>query len=306
MKKIIYILFTISIITNVYFVGKFGLQKLNEPTYELGILNESIDVGLFGQSGTIFKLPKGLTVENIAPRGINAIGQFENERFSIIITSDQRNLVNYDVKEDKIHPNGNYYSADFPVMEKRNENKAKSFMSGDLIFQTSKSKQSKAIQLATNSKYSHVGLIYKKANNFYVYGAVQPVKLTPINDWIKRGENGDYVVKRLINSKNILTPENLTKLKAEGEKYRNKNYDIYFDWSDNKMYCSELIWKMYKRALNIEIGKLEKLSDFDLTDPEVKKIIIERYGNEIPLDETVISPVSMFNSNKLIKVVINE
>ena len=32
---------------------------------------------------------------------------------------------------------------------------------GDLIFQTSLSQQSKAIQLATKSKYSHCGIIYK-------------------------------------------------------------------------------------------------------------------------------------------------
>ncbi|MES2797692.1 MAG: hypothetical protein V4683_17115 [Bacteroidota bacterium] len=37
---------------------------------------------------------------------------------------------------------------------------------GDLIFQTSLSGQSKAIQLATNSKYSHCGLIYKDGNDF--------------------------------------------------------------------------------------------------------------------------------------------
>ena len=32
---------------------------------------------------------------------------------------------------------------------------------GDIIFQTSTSSQSKAIQLATHSKYSHVGIIFK-------------------------------------------------------------------------------------------------------------------------------------------------
>jgi hypothetical protein len=40
---------------------------------------------------------------------------------------------------------------------------------GDLIFQTSLSGQSKAIQLATKSKYSHCGLIYKEGNDFYVF-----------------------------------------------------------------------------------------------------------------------------------------
>ena len=33
------------------------------------------------------------------------------------------------------------------------------FQNGDIIFQTSQSAQSKAIQLATNSRYSHVGII---------------------------------------------------------------------------------------------------------------------------------------------------
>jgi hypothetical protein len=66
---------------------------------------------------------------------------------------------------------------------------------GDIIFQTSKSGQSKAIQLATGSKYSHMGIVYKQGNDFFVYEAVQPVKLTPLKDWIKRGENGHYVVK---------------------------------------------------------------------------------------------------------------
>ncbi|MBL4670033.1 MAG: hypothetical protein JKY30_12325 [Flavobacteriales bacterium] len=36
---------------------------------------------------------------------------------------------------------------------------------GDIIFQISKSSQSKAIQLATNSKYSHMGIIYKLTEN---------------------------------------------------------------------------------------------------------------------------------------------
>ena len=36
---------------------------------------------------------------------------------------------------------------------------------GDVIFQTSGSSQSKEIQLATNSKFSHVGIVYVDANH---------------------------------------------------------------------------------------------------------------------------------------------
>ena len=171
------------------------------------------------------------------------------------------------------------------------------FQNGDIIFQTSKSGQSKAIQLATGSKYSHMGIIYKQDNDCFVYEAVQPVKLTPLNEWIKRGEEGHYVIKRIKNSQNLLTPAALTKMKQIGEKYAGKDYDLYFEWSDSRIYCSELVWKIYKEATGLEIGELGKLSDFNLTDKAVKQKLIERYGDNIPKDELVISPASMFNSN---------
>lgn len=173
---------------------------------------------------------------------------------------------------------------------------------GDLIFQTSLSGQSKAIQLATKSKYSHCGLIYKDGNDFYVFEAVQPVKLTPLGKWIARGQDGKYVIKRLINADQVLTPAALTKMKQVGKQFIGKNYDLTFEWSDDKIYCSELIWKIYKRSTGIEIGKLEKLSDFDLTNEAVKKKMNERYGDKIPTEEIVISPASIFDSELLTTV----
>ena len=173
---------------------------------------------------------------------------------------------------------------------------------GDLIFQTSLSRQSKAIQLATKSKYSHCGIIYKMNGQYYVFEAVQPVKATPLDKWIARGENGHYVIKRLKNADKFLTPETLGKMKQEGKKFRGKNYDLTFEWSDDKIYCSELIWKIYQRAAGIEIGKLEKLSDFDLTSEVVKEKMKERYGDKIPMNETVISPAAIFDSELLVTI----
>jgi uncharacterized protein YycO len=170
---------------------------------------------------------------------------------------------------------------------------------GDLIFQTSLSTQSKSIQLATHSKYSHCGLIYKTGNNYFVFEAVQPVMQTPLGKWIAKGEGGHFVIKRLKNADQVLTTETLNKMKQLGNSFIGKNYDIYFDWSDEKIYCSELIWKIYKRATGLEIGKLEKLSDFDLTNNVVKQKMKERYGSNLPLNETVISPASIFNSELL-------
>jgi uncharacterized protein YycO len=182
---------------------------------------------------------------------------------------------------------------------------SKQLYNGDIIFQTSKSSQSKAIQIATKSKYSHMGIIYIIDEEVYVYEAIQPVRLTKLDKWIDRGENSHYVVKRLKDSENVLTENNFKKLKEYGEKFNGRDYDLYFDWSDDKIYCSELVWKMYKGALGIEIGELQELGEFDLTQTDVKEKLKERYGDKVPLTEKVISPARIFDSDKLIMVTEN-
>ena len=147
-----------------------------------------------------------------------------------------------------------------------------------------------------------MGIIYEKDGDFFVYEAIQPVKMTLLNEWISRGKNGHFVIKRLKKSDEVLTPEALIKMKEVGEKYNGKNYDLYFEWSDDKIYCSELVWKIYKEVANIEIGKLERLSDFDLSHKIVKSKMKERYGENIPMNEKVISPAEMFDSDKLITI----
>ena len=173
---------------------------------------------------------------------------------------------------------------------------------GDIVFQTSLSAQSKAIQLATHSKYSHCGIIFKDKNGFYVLEAVQPVKHTTMDKWLSKGADGHYVIKRLKNADSVLTLETITKMKQVGEVFSGKDYDLAFGWSDDKMYCSELVWKIYQRATGIEVGKLQKLKEFDLTNDAVKQKMKERYGNNIPMNETVISPGAIFDSELLMTV----
>ncbi len=63
-----------------------------------------------------------------------------------------------------------------------------------------------------------------------------------------------------------------------------------------------MVWKIYKEALGVEIGQLERLSDFDLSDKIVQDLLKKRYGNDIPMQERVISPAAMFESDKLVLV----
>jgi hypothetical protein len=141
---------------------------------------------------------------------------------------------------------------------------------GDLIFHTSLSAQSQAIQLATRSPYSHCGILYQKEGQWQVFEAVQPVKLTPLASWIARGEGAHFVTKRLRDAATALTPAALTRLKAAGQPLLGRRHDLYFGWDDDRIYCSESIWKVYERGMGRRIGQLQQLRDFDLTTPPCK------------------------------------
>jgi len=164
---------------------------------------------------------------------------------------------------------------------------------GDLIFQTSRSGQSLAIQRATHSPWSHMGVVLMRDGKPYVFEASATVRYTPLAAWAARGAGGTYTVRRL---KHPLTTPQAAKLRAAAGKYTGRPYDLYFEWSDDRIYCSELVWKMYRDALGMKIGARQALREFDLTDPAVKAKMRERYGNDIPLKEPVISPGAMYDS----------
>jgi len=173
---------------------------------------------------------------------------------------------------------------------------AKPLRDGDIIFQTSHSGQSIAIQRATHSPYSHVGVILYRDGKPFVFEAIATVRYTPLANWIARGEGGRYVVRRL---KRPLQPAEVRKLHDAAKTYEGKLYDLYFEWTDQRIYCSELVWKMYRDATGLELGTLQKLRDLDLTDSAVKAKMRERYGKDIPLDERMISPAAMYDSGLL-------
>src|SRR6185295_17839498 len=95
------------------------------------------------------------------------------------------------------------------------------------------------------------------------------VRYTPLSDWIRRGTDGHYVVKRLRDAQATLTPAAIDKLRKAAEAFEGRQYDLTFEWSDTRIYCSELVWKAYDRGLGIQIGTLQHLRNFDLSDAEV-------------------------------------
>ncbi len=176
------------------------------------------------------------------------------------------------------------------------------FLEGDIIFQSMDSDQCRAVKLATHSKFSHVGIITLEKEKGFVLEAVEPVCITPLDEWIKRGNNGFYTVMRLKDRDKYLHATNISTAKKLAKEMVGKHYDIFFNWSDDQLYCSELVWKIYQRAFGLELCPLKKMKDFDLNSPEVRAIMEKRYGKNPPLYELVVAP-SDLSESKLLYVV---
>ena len=161
---------------------------------------------------------------------------------------------------------------------------------GDVIFQTSQSQQSPLIQIATRSKISHCGIIVMKNGKPYVLETLKTLVVTPLDKFIARGEDGKYWLKR---SKK----ENI---KIKYGNYLGKPYDLAFKFDNDKFYCSELIYDIYKNQLGIELCEPKKVSDYLIlgTDklPQIEKAMKKR---GITKEQYAVAPVDIFESDYL-------
>ena len=123
---------------------------------------------------------------------------------------------------------------------------------GDVIFQTTQSRQSPLIQLATRSKISHCGIVVMKSGKPYVLETLNTLKLTPLDKFVARSKGGRYWLKRS-DKENI---------KIRYDHYLGKPYDVAFRMDNNIYYCSELVYDIYKKQLGIELCKLSRPNSF--------------------------------------------
>ena len=182
---------------------------------------------------------------------------------------------------------------------------------GDIIFHQSQSAQSQALREITQSVWTHTGVIIRNQNKWFVVEAARGVEVTPLERFIERGVGKKYIIKRLrpelrLQNQQSQSQNFSNKIKSALLKYAGLKYDFWFEWSDTTIYCSELVWKAYDDALNIQLTVPEQFRDFPLTGPYAQRLIQDRYiaqGRQLNLDEPVVSPIALLESDLLVDVV---
>jgi hypothetical protein len=172
---------------------------------------------------------------------------------------------------------------------------------GDVIVQsiTPCGRLLRTVKGVTESKWCHCGVVDQKDGQWMVCEAVgDGVRYTPLAFFLLRGDEIDFEVYRLTGDSRHLAPD----LAQCCQKYLGRPYDIQYELDDEKIYCSELVYKAFRDAT--DGGVVSTVDRFgDLNWAEFKDDIAHYHGSEnLPLDREVVTPVSLTRSQQLVKV----
>lgn len=167
---------------------------------------------------------------------------------------------------------------------------------GDLIFQSlPRGALVEAIEGCTGSPYSHCGIVMQREGRWVVLEAIGTVHETPLFSWIRRGRQSFFDVYRL-------KPEHqprIAEMLAKARGYLGRPYDIHYELDDEKIYCSELIWKAWRDAGGSDLGTLEKLGAMNW-QPH-REVIVSIEGR-VPLEREMITPRAVAEAAQVEKV----
>jgi hypothetical protein len=145
---------------------------------------------------------------------------------------------------------------------------------GDVIFQNSRSAQSLAILLATDSPFTHVGIVdFDGDGKPVVLEAVRTTRATPLPDWIAQGKDGDVAVYRMEG----LTDAQARAVTEAARSHFGKGYDPYFHKSEATLYCSELVHVAFRDGMGAALGRVQALGELNLDSADVSALVEERW-----------------------------
>lgn len=169
---------------------------------------------------------------------------------------------------------------------------------GDILFQSlPMGDLVESIEGVTQAPWSHCGVLIQENGRWYVAEAIIDVRKTPLFSWALRGRDLRFAAYRM---KDTLSPGDRSKLKAALDGYMGRPYDLRYHPDELFIYCSELVYKAFRKGLDISLGEWQSLGSLNWEPHEA--FIRSMENGELPLEREMITPVQVTRSEQLEQV----
>lgn len=173
---------------------------------------------------------------------------------------------------------------------------------GDLVFFGLSSFVFKELAEATNTWTSHVGIVYQESSGVWIVaeGVVPVSRKIKFCDFISRGYKNYFEVYRLKST----FPENKKhELISEINKWMGKLYDPGFNFEGPRVFCSKIVYEVFKSTLGIEVGRRQTFSQLLKQNPNYDYSFWKAwFGGKIPWNRVTITPASVIQDEDLVEV----
>ncbi len=116
---------------------------------------------------------------------------------------------------------------------------ASAIEAGDILLQPLKCWSCSLIEQQENSEFSHVGIYLGQDQVAEAY--FDKVKIVSLAEFMKKTDPARFVLVRRL----VVQPDEFeAKLRLEVDKLLGLTYDRWFLWDNDKIYCSELVYKV--------------------------------------------------------------
>ena len=165
---------------------------------------------------------------------------------------------------------------------------------GDVLFQSlPRQPLSIAIEGATDSHWSHCGIVAHEDGQWFVYEAYGQVQRVTLREFWQRSRRNRFAIYRWREQERKHVSEILTQVRSR----MGVPYDSRYEMDDGKIYCSELIYKAFLAVKGRPLGELVRLGDLNW---QPHRDLIERLeGGPVPVDRMMITPRDLANAVEL-------
>lgn len=155
---------------------------------------------------------------------------------------------------------------------------------GDIVFIETTSFQSKFVKLGMLSIWSHCGIAVNTPDGVQIMEADTTVRILPTERFIDKSVGRKYIIKR---------PQQQLTQPIDQQKWLGRWYDLQFSFDNEYVYCSELVWLIYKEQ-GIELCPPIRINEHLMARLPILQRALEERG--ISPDQYAVAPCDLLRA----------